>query len=297
MPDSVPLIVYWLPLIGAMLFAGAAILTRKAASFQLDIWLVCFVSNLVTAVAFQFLLLINHSFPSFELWWQPALVSGLFVLGQVLTLNSLAKGDISISAPVLGLKVVFVPFLIRWLSGTSLPTMIWFACGLATVGIALLNFSRGKSHSRRLFSLCTAGGGAAAYAMFDVCVQLRSPEWSQGAFLSTVFVGSTILSSSFLRATPQRLQDIPAAAWPALLGSGACFALQSLCIVCTIAFWGHASIANVMYATRGLWSLLLVSLLGTRLGIREPGLTHDVFWIRFVGATILLVAIACLKFG
>ena len=41
--------------------------------------------------------------------WQPALIGGLFLAGQLFMLLAVERGDVSIAMPVLGIKVLIVP--------------------------------------------------------------------------------------------------------------------------------------------------------------------------------------------
>lgn len=287
--------VYCLPLVAAILFAFAAVSLRVTAKEKIGIWRVSFVSNVVTALAFQPYWFLCESLPPLNVWWQPFLVALLFIAGQVLTLLALTKGEISVAAPVLGLKIVFVPFFIWLLRVGELPVQIWSSCFMSAIALMLLNFSDGASNRRMfLYSATTAAAGAGAFAMFDVCVQIWSPVWGQGGFLPVMFIMSTVLSLAMIPAFEARLRLLPARAWPSLLAGSLFFALQALAIVGSVAFWGKAAPANVVYSTRGVWSLVLIALAGSWLGVQEAGLSPRVFVVRLLGALLLLVAIVLL---
>lgn len=284
-----------LPLLAAVLFACAALLMKRTARWQIDIWRVSFVCNVVSSLAFQPFWILADSWPAWHLWWQPAVVAVLYVLGQVLTLTSLAQGEISVAAPVLGLKIVFVPIFLWLLGAGLLPVSTWLACLGATLAVVLLNTSDGhSSRGKVLYSIITATSGAAAFAMFDVCVQLWSGTWGRGAFLPVMFAMSTVLTFSLIPFFQQSLRAIPAAAWPTLLGAAAFIAAQALAIVASVAFWEQVAVSNVVYSTRGLWSLLAVWLLGRYVQVSDSGLTPRVIALRTCGALLLFVSIAIL---
>jgi len=48
---------------------------------------------------------------------------------------------------------------------------------------------------------------------------------------------------------------------------------------------------NIVYAVRGLWSVLLVAWIGKWLGNREAGLPRSVLWLRGLGAVLLIGAV------
>ncbi len=268
---------------------------KRTARWNIDIWRISFVCNLVTALAFQPFLLLGDATTSWELWWQPLCVAILYVLGQVFTLTSLAQGEISVAAPVLGLKIVFVPIFLWLVGAESLPASIWMACLGATLAVILLNTTSGaSSRGKVLYSVTCASLGAAAYAMFDVCVQLWSSNWGSGTFLPIMFMASTTISLAFIPFFRQGLTEVPKAAWPPLLGGAIFFAAQALAIVCSVAFWEQVAVSNVVYSSRGLWSLGFIWLLGRRLQISDTSLDARVFVLRTCGALLLLASIAIL---
>ncbi|MCA9125493.1 MAG: hypothetical protein KDB22_00345 [Planctomycetales bacterium] len=295
--DSAVFGVFVLPLLAAILFAMAAVSLRLTAKHRIDVWRVSFVSNVVTALAFQPLWFACEGLPPFFLWWQPMLVAVLFVAGQILTLVSLTKGDISVAAPVLGLKLIFVPLFLALLGIASVPSRIWVACLLSAVALMLLNYSEGTGNrARALFSAITAAMGAGAFAMFDVCVQLWSQAWNQGGFLPLTFLCSIGMSWVMIPMFESKLRSLPRHAWAPLAGAAIFFALQAMAIVGSVAFWGQAAAANVVYSSRGLWSLILIAVLGSWLGVPEKGLLPRVFAVRLTGACALIAAIVTLAF-
>ena len=76
-----------------------------------------------------------------------------------------------------------------------------------------------------------------------------------------------------------------------LLGGALCLALQSVMFVSTIAFYGQAAVANVIYSTRGLWSVLAVWLVGHWFQNREQHLGRRILAWRLCGAMLLLTAV------
>ena len=282
-----------LPLLAAILFACAALLMKRTASWKIDIWRISFLCNVISAIAFQPFLLLWDGQPAWHLWWQPLIVALLYVGGQVLTLTSLAQGEISVAAPVLGLKIVFVPIFLWLLGAELLPARTWLACMGATLAVVLLNTSDGSSGKGKvMFSIVTAACGAAAFAMFDVCVQLWSQAWGPGAFLPLMFAASTLISMGFIPMFDQPLRQVPRAAWPFLLGSAVFIAAQALAIVCSVALWEQVAVSNVVYSSRGLWSLFFVWMFGAAFQVADIGLTPRVFFFRTCGALLLLISIA-----
>ena len=285
---SLPLILVFL---AAFIYAVGALLVKRSAELGVGAWRTAFVANVVTALLFQPLLLLGGEFHP-HLWWQPALVALLFVAGQWLTFISLDRGDVSVATPVLGIKILLVAGLVSLVTGDALRWRLWVAAVLATIAIALLN--RGGGHARHHHvrrTIVTAFLAAAAYALFDVLVQTWAPLWGLGRFLPVTMALSGLFSLAFVPLFRVPLRALPRATWLWLLGGTLAFALQALLFVSTIAKWGQATSANVVYSSRGLWSVLLVWLCGHWVSSREQQLGGRVLAWRLAGAGLMMSAI------
>ena len=157
----------------------------------------------------------------------------------------------SIATPVFGVKVVFVAFLLTFVGHQRLPTGVWIAAALATLGIALIQWT-GRGHPQRvIFTVLLALSAASCYATFDVLVQHWAPLWGAGRFLPIVYWMVGFVS----------LALIPWVDWPKLfdpklrsffLFGSLLIALQAVCIVVAVGVYGDAARVNVVYALRGL---------------------------------------------
>jgi hypothetical protein len=77
-----------------------------------------------------------------------------------------------------------------------------------------------------------------------------------------------------------------------LLGGTTLIGIQSAVFVSLIAVKGHAAPINVVYSSRGLWSVLLVWWLGHWVQSREQHVEPRVRTARLAGALLTLAAIA-----
>ena len=66
---------------------------------------------------------------------------------------------------------------------------------------------------------------------------------------------------------------------------------QGTFLYASIALSGDPVGVNIVYAVRGLWSVLLVAWIGKWLGNREAGLPRSVLWLRGLGAVLLIGAV------
>lgn len=281
-----------LPLVAALVYAVAAMLVKRSAELGAGVWRTAFVANLISGLAFQSLLGFGGTFHP-GLWWQPAIVGLCFVGGQWLMFMSLEKGDVSVATPVLGIKILMVAGLVTWLAGEVLRWQLWVAAILATLGIALLNRVRTPSpHHHVGRTLVTACLSAAAFALFDVLVQQWAPAWGVGRLLPLSLGCSAVYSLGFIARFRAPLRELPPAAWPWLLGGTVAMAVQSIVFVFTLATWRQAAAANVIYSSRGLWTVLLVWLFGHWVRSREQQLGAGVLGWRLAGALLMMAAIA-----
>jgi drug/metabolite transporter (DMT)-like permease len=283
---------YALMLVAAVIYAAGALVVKRASDLGVGVWRTAFVANLVAALMFQPLLLLGGTIHP-ELWWQPLLGALCFVGGQWLTYHSLEHGDVSVATPVLGIKILLVAVLVTAWTGEALRAKLWVAALLATVGIACLNQRGGRvAHHHVGRTVLSAGLAAAAYATFDVLAQQWAPRWGIGRFLPITLGMAALLSFAFVPRFSAPLAALPRTTWWWLLGGTATIGSQSMLFVSSVSYWGHAPQLNVLYSSRGLWSVVLVWLAGHWVSNREQGLGGAVLAWRLGGATLMLAAIA-----
>ena len=279
-----------LPLASALLYVVGALLVKRSNDFGVGVWRTAFVSNLVSGLVFLILLPLGGT-ANLDRWWEPTIVGGLFILGQVFNFLSLQRGDVSVATPVLGLKIILVALFSTLLLGHAVPLVLWMAAALSSLAIVLLNLTGRGQHHHVTMTILFAGLSAAMFALFDVLVQKWSPAWGAGRFLPVMMLIAAGLSLGLLPMFPAPLRATPSAAWPWLLAGCVLFAVQSLLFVTTIANFGNATAANVMYSSRGLWSVVVVWLVGHWFGNQERQLGVRVFRWRLTGATLMMAAI------
>jgi len=287
-----------LPLASAIVFVVAALLLKRAADLGADVWRTTRIINYTSALVSTPLWLLGGTIPSASLWWQPAVAGMLFFAGQVFTLLALSTGDVSVATPVLGVKILLVALLTAVLIGDPIGARLWAAAGLSSAAIALLNVNggvaRAQAHARVGTTLALAALGATAYACFDVLVQKWSPVWGTGRFVPLAMACAAAYSLAPHRfGAPRRAPDeqtSPAyTRW--LVGGAVCFAVQGLMFISSISIYKQATSANVLYSSRGLWSVVAVWGIGHWFTNRERHLGARVLAWRFVGAILLMAAL------
>ena len=282
----------FLPLSAAIVYVVAALLLKRASDLGADVWRSTRIINYTQALMAVPFWLLGGTIPSPSLWWQPVVAGALFFAGQVFTLLAITTGDVSVATPVLGLKIVLVALLSVVLIGDPIGARLWTAAALSSVAIALLNLSPGHSHRRVGRTILLAALGAAAYASFDVLVQKFSPVWGTGRFLPLAMAFGAAYSVALptgRREVGRDRESRPYARW---LAAGAmCFAVQGLMFMSAVSIYRQVTSANVLYSSRGLWSVVGVWAVGHWFTNREQHLGARVLVWRFIGAILLLAAI------
>lgn len=280
-----------LPLIAAMVYVAGALLAKRASEFGVGIWRTAFIANLISAALFALLLPFGGTFHP-NLLWQPALVAVFYLLGQLLNFLALQHGDVSVATPVMGLKIILVAVFTTLLLTSGVSLKLWIAAGLSSAAIALLNRNDGTAHHHVGRTILYAGSSATMFAIFDVLVQKWSPAWGLGRFLPVMLGFTALFSFVFVPFFHAPLRAIPRPAWPWLLGGCAGIGLQSVIFVSAIAHFGGATTANVIYSSRGLWSVVAVWAIGHWFANREQHLGASVLRWRLAGALLMMAAIA-----
>ena len=279
-----------LPLLAALIYVAGALLAKRSAELGVGVWRTAFISNLVSAALFALLLPFGSTFRG-DLLWQPALVAVFYLLGQLLNFLALQHGDVSVATPVMGLKIIFVAVFTTLLLASGVSLKLWAAAGLSSLAIALLNRTDGAPRHNVGRTILYAGGSATMFAIFDVLVQKWAPAWGLGRFLPVMLGFAALFSFLFVPFFHAPLREVPRAAWPWLLGACLFIGLQSLIFVSTLARFGGATTANVLYSSRGLWSVVAVWAIGHWFGNREQQLGARVLRWRLAGAGLMLAAI------
>jgi drug/metabolite transporter (DMT)-like permease len=298
----------FLPLVAAIIYVVAALFVKRASDLGADVWRTTRIVNYTSVLVAAPLWLLGGTIQSVSLWWQPPLAAVLFFSGQVFSLLALNTGDVSVATPVLGLKILLVAVLSVVLGGEPVGARLWSAATLSTVAIALLNMDRGRrgsirgplppGHARAGRTIVLAALGAASYACFDVLIQKWSPLWGTGRFIPLAMAFGALYSIPLRRLDRHAIGTTTSGAYKPWLATGAVsFAVQGLMFMTSIAIYQQATSANILYSSRGLWSVVAVWTIGHWFTNREQHLGARVLAWRLVGAILLMAAIVMVMVG
>jgi drug/metabolite transporter (DMT)-like permease len=279
-----------IPLCSAVGYTFAAMALKRAMDGGHP-WRVLFIVNLIGAVLFQTWLL-HGGEPFTTTHVLHAVMAGTaFFIGQVFTFIAISRGDISIATPVLGTKVVFVALLVFVTGGEELGWKLWVATFLTTVALALLGGEWRANRERLLVSVGFAFLASIAFAATDVMQQLWVPAVGFGHFGPVMFATVGLLSFTLIPffSAPLRQMPRPMVIWA--FGGGLLLTIQAMGIAYCIAVYHEVTVTNVLYNTRGLWSVALVWVIGHWFANAEKHVGRAIMTRRLIGALILLGAV------
>ncbi len=278
-----------LPALSAFIYALGAISFKKALMCGVGSWRTAFVANLAfAAFSTPLVFFSSGSWPLSAVIF--CIVIGfLFLAAQVLTFLALQRGDVSLATPVLGTKVILV-VMFASLFGLRLTWWDAASAALTVLALALLSLEPGCKNNVRQ----TVGYGMSAAGVFSLCDVMLSHAATQIHPGRALFVLTWSCAFSSFILVPRfngPLLHLRGSAIP-WLWTGALFVgVQSAILGGTIAFSGDPSGCNVIYATRGLWSVVLAAVLSRLLGLSEIEVPKSVMVLRGIGALVLLCAI------
>lgn len=269
----------------ASLFLKSA-LERGASSAQVNVAV-----NVGMALIVQPLWLLERpDIPNAPLW-QPLVCAGIFFLGQICTFTALSKGDVSLATPLLGTKIIFVTALNMLLFQTAISARWWFAAIGASLAIALIAGGGGRRGQAVGFTVTVSLVGAVLYSLTDVVIQHWGQTFDRPAFPPVMFGAAGLLSIIFYSATDRAAFRTPAAARMPLALGALLFGTQIVCFFFSLIWTKDATMANVVYSSRSVWSVAAAWAAGHLFSLRDLESGRSVMMRRLLGSLLLFGAI------
>ena len=184
----------------------------------------------------------------------------------------------------------------------GLSPWVGLVAGLVLTGAASLVLGwltlRMSGHYLPLATLGWALFAALSFAATDILVQAGAPKLGFTLFMPVMF--GTVALLSFPLILPHIPRGHRAKATPGAWAWGTAgiilLAVQATGMNGGIGLFGNATGANIVYTSRGLWSLLLLALLARRLGVGESTLSRGTFALRLLGSVLILAAVVLVMF-
>jgi drug/metabolite transporter (DMT)-like permease len=278
--------------LGSALGYGFAAIMLKRGTDGAGPWRVNFLTNWVQATLFSLLWIFPVEHAASVANVGHAVLSGaIFFIGQIFTFLAISRGDVSVAIPVLGSKVVFVALFSAALATETITGSTWLAVLLTAGAMVLLGL--GHPHARREAMLRSLGYGfsaAAFYALTDITQQRWVHEWGFSHYVATLFQTVAVLSLTLLPLLRRGGREVPAESWWWIIAGASVLAVQACGVSWSIVTIGATS-TNVLYNSRGLWSVVLVWTIGHWFGNAEGSHGRAVMVRRFAGSLLLLGAI------
>lgn len=283
----------FIPLACALLYVLGALAIKRAGELGVGVWRTAFVANWTMGVLFVPWWFLNDGTPrELAAYGQPALVGFLFFSGQLLVILALSRGDVTVTTPVMGFKVVLVALFSSLLGAGAVPWQWWAGAGCSAVAVLLLHAGERRGGRRKVgLTVLLASSSAAAYGLNDVLLQKWVPAWGTGSFLPPMFVCVALYSLAFVPFFHGSLRSMSGPAWRWVGLGAALMAVTNAGIVLTLGIWGQATAVNIVFSTRGLFSIVLVWLIGHWFLSAEQHLERGVLRARLAGAAFMVGAI------
>lgn len=281
-----------LPFLAALAFAFGSMVYKRSYDEGAGVVHAVVVNNMVLGVLFLPLLLLDPNPIQWNLVHLPLLAAVPFATGHFMNVASLKIGDVSVATPLLGVKVTFVALLAWVVFEQPLSDSQWIAAGLTSAGVLIMGLTDLRPGRRAGLTTVLALGCAASFALTDVLIQIWAGRIGVWNFLSLQFAALGMISAGtlpFFGPSPLRA---PKTAWRWVALAVFLSGTQAILITGTIGIWKDAAGVNVVYATRGLLSVLLVWFIGHRLknSERESAGVRTMIW-RMAGAGLILAAV------
>ena len=171
-------------------------------------------------------------------------------LGRICTVKALAHADLSISAPLLGTKTILVALFSILLLHTRISWQLMTAAVLTAAALTLLQIGPDHNRHHRRTAVGWAMGASLLFAIVDVLVQGYAKTSGVGFFQPVMFIVLSAMTP-FLGTTP----PAPPAAKKRLVIGSSIIGFQAPLVIMLIGLFGQATLINILYATRTLWSV------------------------------------------
>lgn len=278
-------------LLAALLYTAASLflkgtLERGANASQVNVAV-----NVAMALIVQPLWLLERpDVPNAPLW-QPLLCSLIFFLGQILTFTALSRGDVSLATPLLGTKILFVTAMNALFFSVPVTMKLWIAAIAASISVALIaGGKRSRNHAVGFTVMCSLAA-AACYSLTDVLIQHWGDHFDNAAFPPVMFGAAGVISVIYYGFQDRTAFLPPVKARPLLAIGALFFGTQIVCFFFSLVWTHDATLANVVYSSRTVWSVAAAWLAGQFLGLRDLEAGRSVMWRRLFGSLLLFGAI------
>ncbi|MDQ8179720.1 DMT family transporter [Pelagicoccus sp. SDUM812005] len=282
---------YWIPLLNALVYTVAALCLKRATTHGVGPWRTTFLSNLAMFLAAFPLWFFGEPIESWKALLLPLVVGGAFFLGQLLTCLAIHRGDVSLLTPLLGTKTVFVAVIVSLGLGESLSVSVWIGAVLSAVAILLMRGGSNADKSKVMLTIVLGVSSALSFAGADSLLAAFGGELGFHKVVAGMFSVVMLCSFGLVPLFKSNFGSVSAATWKWMGAGAALMAVQAGVMAFVLSTYGKATIVNIMYSSRGIWSVALVWWIGHWFSNEERQLGRGVLLRRLLGSVLLLAAI------
>ena len=132
---------------------------------------------------------------------------------------------------------------------------------------------------------------AAGFGLTDALVPHLSQQSTPAHVIFVMFSTVGISSIVFLPLVKNKFFYFDKKADKWMLASCIPMGIQAVLMSLAMGFYQVPAEANVFYACRGIWTILLASILGKHIGLNEGNMTKSILIRRLFGAVLLILGI------
>ena len=216
--------------------------------------------------------------------WLAAVAAGaaLFV-GRIFAVKALEAGDLSVVAPLLGMKTILVAALSMVLFPFEITTSLLLSALMASAGVALLQIGPAERRRGTRAAALYALGASLLFAITDILVQGSARTLGIGFFQPTLFLTVAVMIPLL-----GRHGRAPVGAHGPLLAGSVLMGFQTSLVILVIGIFGQAALVNVIYSTRSLWAVVVDRALGEP-HIRRFMIPRTIGALLVTGAVVLAI--------
>ncbi|MDQ8187829.1 DMT family transporter [Pelagicoccus sp. SDUM812002] len=282
---------HWIPLLNAVIYTVGALCLKRATTHGIGPWRTTFISNLALFLVAFPLWFFGKPVESIDALVMPLMVGIAFFGGQLLTCLAIHRGDVSLLTPLLGTKTVFIALIVSIGLGESLSPSVWKGAVLSAVAILLMRGGGSVDKRKVMLTIVLGVGSALSFAGADSLLAAFGSDLGFHKMVAGMFSSVMLCSFGLVPLFKSNMRAISPVTWK-WMGLGALLmAVQAGLMAFVLSTYGRATVVNIMYSSRGIWSVVLVWWIGHWFSNEEQHLGRGVLIRRFLGSALLLAAI------
>ncbi len=282
---------YLLAFLAGAFYSLSALLCKRGLEMGCGTIRSLIFSNVVMALFFIPYPILESSFPNNENIMAGVFLGALFFLSQTACFFALQKGDASMVTPIMGSKSIFVAVFVSIFGLSGLPSIgTWVATILTAIAVALISW---KNDGTKLSTapICLGLLSASGFGLTDALVPAMAQKLIPLQVLFMMFSTVGILSLLLIPFSEKSLLNLKKEGDRWMILSTIPMGIQAVLMSLAIGFYQVPAEANVFYACRGIWAIIMAIWIGKIIGLKESKTSKVLFYRRLAGAILIVIGI------